>query len=89
MDLPDKATKHIERHRKPVGTVKEGKIKVKDGDTGRVTWRQGTTGMLRDWDGDPIATAYNRAEAKKTPKHNPRETGKRKARKEKKEHKID
>lgn len=62
--MPDKGTKHIPRPQLPVGAVKGGKVKVKDGDTGSVTWRSGRKGMLRDWDGDAISTRYNKKDAK-------------------------
>jgi hypothetical protein len=44
-------------------------MKVKDGDTGTVSWRSGRKGFRRDWDGDPITTNYNIKDMKphKTP----------------------
>lgn len=56
--------------------VKDGKRKVKDGDTGRVSWRQGKKGFSKDYDGDPIAQNYNAKDLKKQPKHRPHFGGK-------------
>lgn len=72
MALPDKPTKHIPRKQAPIGARKDGKVKIIDGETGKVRWRQGRRGFARDWDGDPIAQNYNRADAKKKPRHKPR-----------------
>lgn len=72
MNLPDKPTKHIERPQAPIGAVKNGKIKVLDGDTGKISWRQGRTGMSRDFDGDPVSTNHNRSGLKPRPKHSAR-----------------
>lgn len=69
--LPDKTTKHIQRPQAPIGTVKNGKIKVLDGDSGKIAWRQGTTGMSKDFDGDPTAVNHNKAGLKPRPKHSP------------------
>lgn len=69
MSLPDKASKHISRKQSPVGTVKDGKIKIKDGATGKISYRQGTTGMSRDYDGDPISANFNAQDMKSSPKH--------------------
>jgi hypothetical protein len=49
-----------------------------DGETGRESWRQGTTGFNKDWDGDPTAKNYNRSEMKPKPKHSVHQGGKRK-----------
>ena len=81
MGLPDKATRHIPKPQEPIGSQKKGKIKVLDGDTQKVRWRQGKKGFIRDYDGDPIAqnhTARN-AEIKNT--HSPRMGYKRKTHK--------
>lgn len=43
-----------------------------DGDTQKVGWRQGTTGMSKDFDGDPVAQNKNREGLKARPKHSPR-----------------
>lgn len=67
--LPDKSTKHIRKPQAPLGATKNGKIKVKDGETGKVSWRSGRSGMKRDWDGEPIARNYNRADAKERKTH--------------------
>ena len=67
--MPDKATKHIPKHRQPVGAVKDGRVKIQDGYTKKISWRQGTKGMSRDWDGDPIATNYNYEGLKNRPQH--------------------
>lgn len=69
MGLPDKATKHIPKKRLPVGAVKNGKVRVKDGTTGKTSWRSGRSGMGRDWDGDPIATNYNKKDMKPSKTH--------------------
>jgi hypothetical protein len=58
MGLPEKSIKHVARHQEPVGTAKKGKLKIKDGDTGKVSWRSGVRGFVRDMDGDPISTVY-------------------------------
>lgn len=67
--MPDDSTKHIAKPQLPVGSVKNGKVRIKDGTTGEVSWRSGRSGMSRDWDGDPIATNYNRADAKERKTH--------------------
>lgn len=69
MSLPDRSTKHIAKPQASVGAKKDGKIKVVDGRTGKESWRQGSTGMLKDWDGDPIAINHNKAGMKNRPKH--------------------
>lgn len=51
--------------------VKQGRLKILDGDTQRVSWRQGKRGFSRDWDGDPIAQNYNKEGLKSRPKHQP------------------
>jgi len=76
MSLPDKGTKHIAKPQAPIGSIKDGKIKVVDGRTGKEAWRQGTTGMSKDWDGDPVSRNYNRAGMKKQPQHHPKMGGK-------------
>lgn len=72
MSLPDKPVKHIPKKQAPIGARKDDKLKTIDGETGAVRWRKGKGGFARDWDGDPIAVNYNRADAKKRPKHSPR-----------------
>jgi hypothetical protein len=67
--LPTKATKHITRHQQPVGAVKGGRLKVQDGDTGKISWRQGNIGFSKDWDGEPIAENYNAKDLKPRPRH--------------------
>ena len=52
-----------------MGAVKNGKVKVKDGDTGEESWRSGRSGMARDWDGDAIATNYNKRDMKPSKTH--------------------
>lgn len=69
MSLPDKATKHIPKHQVPIGAVKDGKVKIKDGETGKVGWRQGKKGFRRDYDGEPIAANFNNKDLKPAPKH--------------------
>lgn len=70
--MPDRSTKHIPKKHAPIGATNKGKVKVLDGDTQRESWRQGTTGMSRDWDGDPVSTNYNKRDLKKQPHHSPR-----------------
>ena len=69
MSLPDKATKHIPKHQEPIGAVKNGKVKVLDGDTQKIGWRQGTTGMSKDYDGEPTSARHNVKDLKPRPKH--------------------
>jgi len=69
MSLPDKGTKHIAKPQMPIGAVKGGRLKVIDGRTGKESWRQGTKGFMKDFDGDPIATNHNRAGLKNRPQH--------------------
>jgi hypothetical protein len=59
MGLPDKPIKHIPVHQQPVGASRKGKLKVKDGNTGKVSWRSGKRGFLRDYDGDPTSNNYS------------------------------
>lgn len=77
--MPDKSTKHVPKRRKKVGAIKDGKLKVKDGDTGKESWRQGKKGFARDWDGEPIAVNYNRSGLKNRPKHTPHSGDRKKA----------
>jgi hypothetical protein len=72
MSLPDKGTKHIPKPQAPIGAKKDGKMKVIDGRTGKESWRQGTKGFLKDFDGDPTATNHNRAGMKNRPQHHAR-----------------
>lgn len=72
MSLPDKGTKHIPKPQAPIGAKKDGKLKIIDGRTGHVSWRQGTKGFAKDFDGDPTAINHNRAGMKKRPQHSPR-----------------
>lgn len=78
-NLPNKPTKHIKKPQPLVGAVKNGKLKVLDGDTGKTSWRQGTTGMSRDWDGDPISSNYNLSGIKSRPTHSPKMGSQRKS----------
>lgn len=55
-----------------MGSVHHGKLKVIDGRTGKESWRQGTTGFLKDFDGDPTATNHNKAGLKNRPQHHPK-----------------
>jgi len=73
MSLPDRATPKIPRHNVPIGTVKEGKMKVLDGDTQKIRWRQGRTGFSKDFDGEPIAQNKNREGLKNRPRHSAHE----------------
>ena len=73
MDLPNKATKHITASPAPIGTVKDGKVKVLDGDTQKTSWRSGKKGMLKDFDGEPTSTQHNLKDLKPRPGvHHPR-----------------
>ena len=72
MSLPDRATKHIPKTQAPLGSKKNGKLKIIDGRTGKVGWRQGTKGFVKDYDGDPIAVNHTAEDAKKNPHHSPR-----------------
>ncbi len=72
MSLPDRATKHIPKPQASIGAKKDGKIKVVDGRTGKESWRQGTKGMLKDYDGDPIAVNHTAAGLKHRPQHHAR-----------------
>lgn len=56
--------KHIPKPQHPVGTKKKLKLKVQDGTTGKVSWRSGKKGFLRDYDGDPTSTNHNRSDFK-------------------------
>lgn len=58
--LPKRGTKHIPKHREAVGTIRDGKIKVRDGDTGKESWRSGRSGVSADWDGDAIAHNFDK-----------------------------
>lgn len=66
--LPKKR-KHIPKHRDPVGTVKNGRVKIQDGDTGKVSWRQSKSGFLRSVDGEPTSKRYQYSQMKKKPTH--------------------
>ncbi len=57
--MPDKPVKHIAVHQQPVGTSKNNRLKVKDGLTGKVSWRSGKRGFRIDWDGEPTSRNYN------------------------------
>jgi hypothetical protein len=70
--LPKKPIKHITKPKWPIGSVKDGKVKVKDGATGKESWRQGTKGFARDWDSDPTSVQYNKKGLKNQPKHHPK-----------------
>jgi len=52
-----------------VVAVKNGKVKVKDGDTGNESLRSGRSGMARGWDGDAIANNYNKRDMKPSKTH--------------------
>lgn len=67
--LPEKSTKHVPKRQLGVGAVKNGKIRVKDGTTGKVSWRSGRSGMSADWDGDAISTNYNKRDMKQHKTH--------------------
>jgi hypothetical protein len=69
MSLPDRSTKHIPKHLLPVGSFKNGRIKIKDPVTGKVSWRGGRKGLMRDWDGKPTSHNYNKKDAKQQKSH--------------------
>lgn len=58
MGLPEKSIKHVAIHQEPVGTTKKGKMKIKDGDTGKISWRSGKHGFLRDYDNEATGINY-------------------------------
>lgn len=72
MSLPDRATKHIPKPQESIGARKDGKMKVIDGRTGREGWRQGQTGFIKDYDGDPVSKSPPNSGAKNRPHHSPR-----------------
>lgn len=72
MSLPDRATKHIPKAQQPIGASRKGKLKVIDGRTGHESWRQGTKGFVKDYDGDPTAKNHTAGNAKNNPSHHPR-----------------
>jgi len=49
--------------------VKQGKIKVQDGNTGKVAWRGVRRGLVLDYDSDPTSQNHTAAEAKITRTH--------------------
>lgn len=63
MRLPKRSTKHVTNPQDPIGWVKHGRVKVKDGDSGKVGWRQVRRGMLSDFDGEPTSTRHNLKDA--------------------------
>jgi hypothetical protein len=62
--LPDKPVKHIPVHQQPVGAKRKMKMKIQDGTTGKVSWRSGKKGFVRDYDGDAISTNYSNKDMK-------------------------
>lgn len=52
------------RHQAPVGSSKNGRLKVQDGDSGKISWRSGKKGFVKDLDGDPISRVYANADMK-------------------------
>ena len=79
--MPQKSTKHIASKQLPIGSVKNGKKKVIDGETGKVSWRSVRSGMIKDYDGDPTAEHLDAGKMKSTPKHRPHVGYKRKVHK--------
>jgi len=63
MRLPTR-TKHVAKPQSPIGWVKDGKIKVQDGDSGKVGWRGARRGLFRDMDGEPTTARRNSEDAK-------------------------
>ena len=54
--MPQKSTKHIAKPQNPIGWVKDGKVKIKDGDSGKVGWRSARRGFAGfDYDGEPTS----------------------------------
>lgn len=51
--------KHIAKPQAPIGSKNKMKLKIKDGATGKVSWRSGKKGFKRDWDGEPTSNNYN------------------------------
>ena len=76
--MPKRTTRHIPKPQHPLGWVKEGKIKVQDGETGKVSWRGVRRGLLADFDGDPTSTRHNYKDAVDV-NHHSVHMGKRKA----------
>lgn len=64
MGLPDKPVKHVPKHQAPIGAKRKGKMKVKDGTTGKVSWRGGKKGFVHDYDGDATSTVYSNKDMK-------------------------
>ena len=60
--------------------MKDGKLKIQDGTTGNISWRQGRGGFSKDFDGEPIAQNKNYADLKNRPKHSVRMGNKKKGR---------
>lgn len=54
-----------------MGTVKNNRIKVKDGVTGDEFWRQSKKGFMRDSSGEPISIKYDKVKARQRRKHVP------------------
>lgn len=52
MGLPDKPVKRVPKKQAPLGSRKGNSLKVQDGDSGKVEWRQMKEGSIRDYDGD-------------------------------------
>lgn len=55
--MPFKPTEDPGRTEYPIGMVKDGRIKVVDGSTGKPVWRSAKEGMVKDLDGDPVSPA--------------------------------
>lgn len=64
MGLPDRPFKHVPKHQAPVGATRKGKLKVQDGDTGKIGWRSGKKGFVRDYDGDATSKVYSNKDMK-------------------------
>ena len=76
--MPKESTKHIPKPQNPIGWVKQGKIKVQDGDTGKVFWRSVRRGLVLDNDSEPTSQVHDKDLAKIPNNHSPRMGKKRK-----------
>lgn len=67
--LPKGTTRHIPRKRLPIGAVKDGKVKIFDGEKQKASWRGGKKGLLRDLDGTPTSTNRTASQMRRSPSH--------------------
>ena len=52
-------------------------MKVKDGATGKIGWRQAKRGFLKDYDGEPTSQNHQFSDLKNRPQHYPKTKPKR------------